>query len=314
MRGKVLGAVLLMTAAIVSAGRGAETPSKICEQREDVVYGDIHGIGLLLDIFTPIGEKNGLAIVDVASGNYFSDRGKVRQHRSFGVYDEFCAKGYTVFAVRPGSMTKFAIPEMADHVKMAIRWVRLNHEKFGLNTDKIGIVGASAGGHLASLVALTPDDGSPTSPDPLFRQSCRTQAAVAFFPPADFLAWGDINVDTKKNPGVPLMFKNIIFAGPAAPRSPERLQQQLIKISPAHQVTTTSPPFLLIHGDADPIVPLQQSKVFYERLKEKGVDAELIIKPGGEHPWPTLQEEVKIAVNWMDGKLRGETVAKAASK
>lgn len=307
--------LLVMLGWVAAASiRADEKSAPPFTQKEDVVFADVHGIGLLLDIFTPVGEKNGLAIVDVVSGSFFSDRGKLRAHVKFGVYDEFCAKGYTVFAVRPGSMTKFAIPEMADHVKMAIRWVRLNHEKFGVNTDRMGIVGASAGGHLASLVALTPDDGSPTSTDPLFRQSCRIQAAAVFFPPADFLAWGDINVDTNKTPGLPIMFKNIIFAGPAVPRSPERLKEQIMKISPAHQVKENSPPFLLIHGDADPIVPLQQSKIFFQRLKEKGVDAELIIKPGGEHPWPTLRDEVKIAVQWVDSKLRIDFAGKSASK
>jgi len=306
--------LVLLGWMLITPVRAEEKPSSIYNQKQDVVFADVHGIGLLLDVFTPVAEKNGLAIVDVVSGNFFSDRSKLHLHERFGVYEEFCAKGYTVFAVRPGSMTKFAIPEMADHVKMAIRWVRLNHEKLGLNTDKIGIVGASAGGHLASLVALTPDDGSPTSTDPLFRQSCRVQAAAVFFPPADFLAWGNINVDTNKTPGLPIMFKNIIFAGPAVPRSPERLKEQIMKISPAHQVKEDSPPFLLIHGDADPIVPLQQSKIFFERLKEKGVDAELIIKPGGTHPWPTIRDEVKIAVNWIDGKLRGDAAGKSASK
>jgi dipeptidyl aminopeptidase/acylaminoacyl peptidase len=122
-----------------------------------------------------------------------------------------------------------------------------------------------------------------------------------------------LNVDPNKTPGVPLMFKNIIFAGPAAPRSPERLRDQMMKISPAHQVKSDSPPFLLFHGDKDPIVPMQQSQIFLSRLQEKGIDSQLIIKEGGEHPWPTLHEEVKVAVEWMDKKLRGMSDASSAS-
>jgi acetyl esterase/lipase len=288
---------------------GEETASKPYKQTENLVFHEVHGIGILMDIFEPTAGKNHLAVVDVASGSYFSDRGKIRQHQKFRVYDEFCEKGYTVFVVRPGSMTKWAIPEMADHIKMGIRWVRSHDDEYGLDTKRMGIVGASAGGHLASLVALTGDEGIANSKDPLLRESCQVQACAAFFPPADFLAWGDVQVDPDKTPGVPLMFKNILFAGPAVPRSPDRLRDQMMKISPAHQVKSTSPPFLLFHGDKDPVVPLQQSKIFFSKLQEKGVDSQLIIKEGGEHPWPTLHEEVKVAVEWMDKKLRGGSVA-----
>jgi acetyl esterase/lipase len=322
-KGKLKDTVMRRTSgmilAIWSVGLGLAWGDESSEtvpykQTENVVFHEVHGIGLLMDIFEPTAGKNDHAVVDVASGSYFSDRGKIRQHEKFKVYDEFCRKGYTVFVVRPGSMTKWAIPEMADHIKVGIRWVRANRDKYQLDTKKMGIVGASAGGHLASLVALTGDEGLPTSKDPLMRESCQVQACAAFFPPADFLAWGGLQVDLDKNPGVPLMFKNILFAGPAVPRSPERLRDQMMKVSPAHQVKPSSPPFLLFHGDKDPIVPMQQSEIFFRRLQEKGVDSQLIIKEGGEHPWPTLHEEVKVAVDWMDKKLRPSSVATSSTK
>lgn len=308
MRG-VIRLVFAWGLVVPAAAWADANPTPLFKQTENVVFHEVHGIGILMDIFEPTKSKNNFAIVDVASGSYFSDRGKIRQHQKFKVYDEFCEKGYTVFVVRPGSMTKWAIPEMADHIKMGIRWVRFNKDKYGLDTKRMGIVGASAGGHLASLVALTGDEGSPQSKEPILRESSQVQACAAFFPPADFLAWGGLQVDPDKTPGIPLMFKNILFAGPAVPRSPERLREQMMKISPAHQVKTDSPPFLLFHGDKDPVVPFQQSEIFINRLKEKGVDSQLIVKPGGEHPWPTLHEEVKVAVEWMDKKLRGTNVA-----
>lgn len=292
-----------------SVGTAVADQTKSYTHTPDVVFAEVHGIGLLMDIFTPTGDRNGLAIVDVASGSYFSDRGKVRQHEKFGVYQEFCGKGYTCFTVRPGSMTKFSIPEMADHVKLAIRWVRMHAQEYGLDVSRIGIVGASAGGHLASLVAMTGDDGSPTAKEPIHRHGCRVQALIAFFPPTDFLAWGDMKVDPEKTPGVPLMFKNILFAGPAVPRSPERLKAQMMKISPAHNIPENCPPVFLVHGDADPVVPLQQSKLFHERLVAQGVDVTFIIKAGGEHPWPTLNDEIKLAVDWMDTKIGVNAVA-----
>ena len=77
----------------------------------------------------------------------------------------------------------------------------------------------------------------------------------------------------------------------------------LKQISPAHLVTRQAPPFLLIHGDADPVVPLQQSERMLAALKEAGVPAELIVKKGGGHPWFTIHEEVKVVADWFDKQL-----------
>jgi len=70
----------------------------VYQQTEDVVYGDTDGIGLLMDVFVPTGQKNGLGIVDIASGAWHSDRGKIRDHKMAKFYDLFCGDGYTVFA------------------------------------------------------------------------------------------------------------------------------------------------------------------------------------------------------------------------
>jgi dipeptidyl aminopeptidase/acylaminoacyl peptidase len=77
----------------------------------------------------------------------------------------------------------------------------------------------------------------------------------------------------------------------------------MTQISPARLVTLHAPPFLLIHGDADPVVPLQQSERMMAALQEKGVPAELIIKRGGGHPWLTIHEEVQVIADWFDKQL-----------
>src|SRR5688572_5366986 len=84
-------------------------------QHENIVYDEVHGIGLLMDVFTPTGECNGLGVIDVMSGAWHSDRGKIRDHQRAQTFDILCRKGYMVFAVRPGSVTKFSVPEMLDN-------------------------------------------------------------------------------------------------------------------------------------------------------------------------------------------------------
>ena len=73
-------------------------------------------------------------------------------------------------------------------------------------------------------------------------------------------------------------------------------------------------PFLFIHGDADPLVPLQQSQKMVEAIKAEGGAAELIVKAGGGHPWLTIPEEVKIMADWFDRHLSGTNAAPAAAQ
>ena len=102
----LLGASLM--ALVAALGVLAQEPSPTpYDQKIDVVYGEVHGTGLLMDIFTPKGKANGLAIIDVASGAFYSDRGKIRDHTMAQFYTIFCSRGYTVFAIRPGSRSRY---------------------------------------------------------------------------------------------------------------------------------------------------------------------------------------------------------------
>jgi hypothetical protein len=112
------------------------------QQQEDVIYADVHGTALAMDIFTPTGKGNGIGIVDVASGAWHSDRGKIRDHQRAGFYDVFCGRGYTVIAVRPGSITKYSGKEMLNHVKRGIRFVKHHAADYKIDPDRLGITGA----------------------------------------------------------------------------------------------------------------------------------------------------------------------------
>jgi dipeptidyl aminopeptidase/acylaminoacyl peptidase len=85
---------------------------------------------------------------------------------------------------------------------------------------------------------------------------------------------------------------------------PAKLTEMARKISPALLVERKQPPFLIIHGDADPVVPLHQSEIMIEALKKAGGQADLIVKPGGGHPWLTINEEVKVMADWFDKELK----------
>jgi acetyl esterase/lipase len=291
----VLALALLCVAA--AAARAADLPYV---QHMNVVYAETDGIGLLMDIFTPTAKSNGLALVDVASGAWHSDRGKINDHKRAQMYDIFCGRGYTVFAVRPGSRTKFCAPEMLSNLNQAIRWVKVHDKQYNIDRARLGLCGASAGGHLASLAAVTAidDDGG--------KPGTRVKAVAVFFPPTDFTNWGGVKVTPEDASRISKTVAGILFPGGITTQTNAEIFARIEKISPAKQVTSHCPPFLIYHGDADPLVPLQQSQVFVEALKNCGVSAELIVKPGGGHPWPTIHEEVAKMADWFDAKLPGE--------
>src|SRR5512141_1182061 len=114
----------LLTLAATLAVPAQDAPSLPYDQRMDVVFGEVHGTGLLMDVFTPKGKTNGLGIVDVVSGAYYSDRRKIRDHILAQLYAILCSRGYTVFAIRPGSRTRYTAPEMQANVKTGIRYVK----------------------------------------------------------------------------------------------------------------------------------------------------------------------------------------------
>jgi len=287
-----------MIAPLLAAAAAAqETPYT---QQENVVYGETHGVGLLMDVFTPSGRSNGLAIVDVISGAWHSDRGKIRDHLRAQTFDILCRKGYTVFAIRPGSITKFSAPEMLANLNSGIRWVKDHAKDYNIDADRLGMMGASAGGHLACLAAVTAEAEKAEAGS---QKSTRVKAVAVFFPPTDFLDYGGKPIDVRSDDRLGQMVRRLAVGEGPIPQTADEATQKVTQISPARLVTPQAPPFLLIHGDADPLVPLQQSQAMLAALKKAGVPAQLIVKAGGGHPWPTLHEEVRVIADWFDTLL-----------
>lgn len=291
-RGKIIAAALLL---VFPAALEAQDPP--FKQQKDVVYGEVHGTGLLMDVFTPTGKPNGLAVVDVASGAWYSGRDKIRDHTIAQMFSIFCARGYVVFAVRPGSKTRYTAAEMDANLKTGIRFVKSHASEYGVDPSRLGLTGASAGGHLATLAALTPASADPNAKDPLNRLDTTVRAVGVFFPPTDLVEWVVGKEPDLKVLG-PLLFLNGVEG-----RSADEIRAAAKAVSPLHRVGKPTIPFLLIHGDADKVVPLSHSERLVAAIKSAGGSAELIVKPGGGHPWLTLPEEVKVLADWFDKQL-----------
>ena len=145
--------------------------------------------------------------------------------------------------------------------------------------------------------------GLPDAPDPIDRESSAVQAAACFFPPTDFLNYGGPGINgVGLGPMKPLQ----VAFGPRS-QTAEGRQSLGKEISPIYYVTAQLPPTLIIHGDADAAVPLQQSESFMECAKSAGAKhLQLIIRRGKGHGWPEgsivwkSEEDVAEFVNWFD--------------
>ncbi len=263
---------------------------------EDVIYGRKFGTALTLDVFQP--EKpNGKGIAFMISGGWYSSHDAINA----AYLEPYLDRGYTVFAVVHGSQPKFVVTEIVQDIHRAIRFIRHNAARFGVDKDKLGIMGASAGGHLSLTMGTQGTAGDPDAKDPVSRESSAVQAVACFFPPTDFLNYGKPGEDAV---GVGILKD---FKPGFGPRSDTAEGRQALgkEISPVYFVTSNMPPTLIIHGDADKLVPIQQADIFVKRAQEVGANAKLIVKEGKAHGWPRIETDLATTADWFDTHLRG---------
>ena len=217
----------------------AQEPTYV--QHENVVYGEADGVGLVMDVFTPKGDGNGLAIVDVISGAWHSDRSKIRDHARAQTFQILCGKGYTVFAIRPGSITKFSASEMLTHLNEGIRWVKAHADEYKVDRNRLGLMGASAGGHLACLAAVTAASGKSETSGGHASVGTDVKAVAAFFPPTDFLDFGGKPVDARADDGFGPVARQLAFPLGLKNETDTEVSDKLKQISPARLVTPQAP-------------------------------------------------------------------------
>ena len=274
----------------------AEEPATFT-RTEDVVYGRKFGTALTLDVIQPAKEPNGYGIIYMVSGGWFSSHDAVNPRG----YAPYLDRGYTVFAVVHGSQPRFIIPEVAQDIHRAIRFIRFNAKKWGVNPDRLGITGGSAGGHLSLTMGTQGGPGKADAKDPIDRESSAVQAVACFFPPTDFLNYGTAGEDAVGT-GILKDYKPAF-----GPRSDTPESRQIFgkEISPIYFITAALPPTLIFHGDADKLVPLQQSETFVQLAIEAGATAKVVVHPGGAHGWGGMDKDMAAMADWFDEHLRG---------
>lgn len=288
-----LSLLALVLALGTTCAAGTNTPFT---RTEDVVYGRKHGLALTLDVFRPA-QTNGCGVLFLVSGGWFS------RHESINpaAYEAFLKRGYTVFAVVHGSQPKFQIPEIMQDMHRAVRFIRANAAKFGVDPRRLGVTGASAGGHLSLILGTQGHLGAADAKDPVDSVSSAVQAVACFFPPTDFLNYGKTN-ESALGEGILKDFRPAFGDVPTNTFLKEKFGRQ---ISPIYHITSNLPPTLIIHGDADTLVPMQQAESFLTAAKKVGVPTRLVVKKGAGHGWPDWLADMETCAQWFDEHLRG---------
>lgn len=236
----------------------------------DIVYGAEQPERQNLDLFVPKNADKPLPLVVWIHGGAWM-MGNKRPNPAVRLLDN----GFAVAGIHYRFSTTAKFPAQIYDCKAAIRWLRANADKYGIDPNHIGVWGASAGGHLAALLGTTNDneylEGSVGNyPD----VSSAVQAVVDWFGPSDFFTMpiGRRQFRPGEDPEL------LLFGGRVSEK------RDLAELAgPFHHADESDVPFLIMHGDLDNLVPLAQSQALHEKLKAAGVDSTLIVMEGKGH-------------------------------
>ena len=233
-----------------------QAPARQPSETRDVVYGYKDGLPLTFDVHRPAG-PNGAGLISIVSGGWQSN---VEMARIFSqAYPPLLEKGFTVFAVRHGSRPRYPLSSIVADVRRSVRFIRQHAKEYGVDPNRIGVFGNSSGGHLALLLGTTGDSGDPSAADPVLRESNRVAAVVANYPATDLARWAT---------------QQPVF---------KFTEAEAAQFSPIRFVSSGSAPALIVHGDADTSVPIDQGETMYAALTKAGVPASFIRIEGAGH-------------------------------
>lgn len=260
----------------------AEVPVQVAQVITNIAYAPAQPAGSrghLLDLYLPDGGGGSRPLVIWSSGSaWMSDDGKSGAAPIANVLN---ARGYAVAGVSVRSSSQALFPAQAFDIKAAIRWLRANAARLRLDPGRFAFMGDSSGGWAANIATVTGGVADLEGDIGTTGVSSRVQAGVAFFGPTDFL-----RMNAQRPPG------GADHDGPDSPESrlvgcaiqtcPDRARRAN-PVNYVDRVARADPPMMLLHGQADPLVPHGQSVLLYDALRARCRDAVFISVPGAGH-------------------------------
>lgn len=268
---------LILVAAIIgdsSAQKKKDTKGAALRRVNDVEFARVGDRSLRLDLYLPGNDasvKHAGLVVWVHGGAWRA--GSRKRMPLVKLVDS----GYAVASVDYRLSPEAKFPAQVHDIKAAIRFLRAHHANYGLNADRVIIAGSSAGGHLAALVGVT--NGHRELEGKVgkhLKQSSDVQAIVDFYGPTNFNTILKQSTPHGLNVRVPAL-KLLLGGEPTAKKDLAALA------SPVSHVDKDDPPLLMIHGDQDPQVPINQSHELHGRYKRLGLPVQFEVVHGGAH-------------------------------
>ena len=224
-----------------------------------------------LDLYLPTRGKNLPLIIWVHGGAFRLGS------KEDGVPLDYLAKGYALASINYRLSQHAIFPAQIQDCKAAVRWLRANAGRFGLDLDRFGAWGPSAGGHLASMVGTAGDEREFDVGENL-EESSRVQAVVDYFGPTDFCQMDRHRLPDGMVHDAPDSPESELVGGPI-----QEMKDRVARANPITYVMPHAPPFLIVHGDRDPLVPYHQSVLLEKALGQAGVPVALYTVRGAGH-------------------------------
>ncbi len=272
----IVGLTLLSLAdyAFAQQRKPKPLPEGVSIER-DIVYANHDGVDLKLDLYCPdpMPDETLPVVVWVHGGGWLNgskDNCKI----SF-----LAQRGFAVASIDYRLTDVAQWPGQIEDCYAAVRWLRTNAKKCGLDGDRIGAMGGSAGGHLVALMGTRPAGEEEIS--------SRVQAVCDWYGPSDLLTMPPNNVSETRTLEQVANSNGAKLLGATVRDVPDLAKDA----SALYQVSKDDPPFLIIHGSEDPGVPVDQSRRLHEALREAGVESELMIVEGAGHGGKEFNED-----------------------
>ncbi len=227
----------------------------------DIEYARVGELSLKLDVYVPDNAATPLPLLVWLHGGGWSEGSKTLCPGLF-----FSGRGYVVASIDYRLTGVAPFPAQIEDCRAALRWLRANASKYHIDPQHIGVWGASAGGHLAALMGTATDQKEWDVVGTHTDQPIRVQAVCDFFGPTDITRFDPGHRETQARSDI-----GRLLGGALADK-----QAEARAASPVTYVSADDPPFLIIHGDQDQVVPPDQSERLYEALKKAGVDVTII--------------------------------------
>ncbi|MFN4228031.1 MAG: alpha/beta hydrolase fold domain-containing protein [Candidatus Ratteibacteria bacterium] len=261
---------------------------------KDVTYGKVKNRELLLDIIRRVDKENKKlpVIVYIHGGGWISGNKETGWNKLL----PFVENGYLGVSISYRLSSEAKFPAQIEDCKCAIRFLRANSEKYNIDNEKIGVWGASAGGNLVCLLGVT-DDNTFNNSGGWEGYSSKVNAVCDWFGRTNFL----IDIKKSEDENSPYVYISKFLGGPI-----EENLEKAIKVSPYYYECKKCPPFLIVHGENDNIVPYSQSEMFYNKLKKNKVDVILIKVKNAGHGSNFNEKVFNYVISFFDYHLRNQ--------